>query len=247
MNCVFLNGMGKSGNHILYRFRDLIFPDGFLRTLARHHYWKEKICSKNSGKDLCFVIGHYPWSCINEAYLRVRGCRMIFIIRDLRDIVAAYFRASAVKNKTVVPELIAYLGGCDNRDRFIENMILNNSDESDIDPGVLPTPHTFEKYFFPWIQYSDCRVTKFEKLIGSGGGGDDLIQRKEFKLVCEFIGIERSNKWYKENAAKLYHSEVASFVPDGGIGVWKDYFNEKNTELFERVFGKLNRKLGYGL
>ena len=102
MNCVFLNGMGKSGNHILYRFRNLIFPNGFLRILARHHHWKEEICNKHLSKDLCFVIGHYPWNHINEIYLRVRGCQMIFIVRDLRDVIAAFYRAAVTKNKTVI-------------------------------------------------------------------------------------------------------------------------------------------------
>lgn len=154
MNSIFLNGMGKSGNHFLYRLRDLLQPKGCLSITANHdeRVWKV-VCSKGTaGKDTWFIIGHYPWSKVNEATLRIRACKMILIIRDLRDVVVSYYRAFETENITIPIPFRKYFTVYDNKEEVIDDLILGGfKNMPEIDPGGFVSPKVFKEYFFSYM------------------------------------------------------------------------------------------------
>jgi len=271
MKFVFLNGQPKSGNHILYSLSKY-----FNRPMLSHHFGTR--INKNFGlhmlinfldtkpehikvalkSDLIFIEPHFPWSSEREQLLRARKYKMILIVRDLRDTVAAYYRSLKFHNPTACHFQEKFDKEYSNsQEKFIEDVVLAKFGVgSDIDSSSpmhfkdyyftgSSSPLHFKNYYFPWTKVDFCYVVKFENLIGNKGGGNDLVQKNELKQIAEFIGLPQTDEWYQKTALELYNPEANSYVSGGGIGIWKKYFSEKNIEIFEKTVGDLNRKLGY--
>lgn len=242
---IFLNGQSKSGTHLLQMwewFGNACFPahrDGWRALL------EEKERKRFFNNDIFFLSGHYPWILSSEQLLRSFNAKMVLMVRDLRDVMTASYRAMKVRNRGAAPwqpVLTVYnsYSGDNRQERIFEDMLLDRFDRG----GTVPK--YFESGYFPWMSVDFCYVTRFEKLIGSRGGGDDLIQKEELQRIYEFIELPQTDEWYRTHALKLYNeNSLIDFSPGGGVGAYKRYFSKKNIETFEKVAGDLNRKLGY--
>jgi len=242
MKVIFFNGRPKSGIHLLtiaeMYGKSCFAPhrDGWASYLL-----DEKMRERLFKNDIFFLSGHYRWSLGSEQLLKTVKCKMVLIVRDLRDVLAATYRAFKIRHRTA--------GGHNwqqvfdkydnNQERIIDDMILDKFGNG----GTAPKH--FETGYLPWMNTDFCYVTRFEKLIGSKGGGDDSIQREEFQRICEFIGLPQTDKWYRENVLTLYNPKVGTFIPGGGVGSYKRYFSKENIETFEKVAGELHRKMGH--
>lgn len=228
---VFLTGQPEAGNHVLWEIPKIL-GEGI-------NSWDEEISRKPDAwflnRGLFFVESHLEHGIEVEERLRHLGFKMILIIRDLRDRVASAYRSVATKQH---PKNLFDISKFENltQEQFINWLILENK--------VHSHKH-FESCYLPWMNVDFCCTVRFEALIGSEGGGDAQLQRKEFKRICEFIGVQQDDRFYIENAPRLYNPKADTFVPGGKIGVWKEYFSQKNIETFERVAGESNKKLGY--
>lgn len=247
MKVIFFNGRPKSGIHLLTiaeMYGKRCFDprkDGWVKYLLGEKV--QNLCFQEYivKNDMFFLSGHYRWTLANERFLKTIGCKMVLIVRDLRDVLTAWYRALKVRHRTA---------GGDHWHHIFDNY--NGNQEQIIDDMILDrfgnggtAPKHFETGYFPWMKMDFCYVTRFEKLVGSKGGGDDLVQREEFQRICEFIGLPQIGEWYQENVLKLYNPKIGTFIPGGGVGSYKKYFSKKNIETFEKVAGKLHRKMGY--
>jgi len=244
MKVVFFNGQSKSGTGLLRMwewFGNASFPvhrDGWRALL------KEKERKRFFNNDMFFLSGHYPWTLSSEQLLRSFNAKMVLMVRDLRDVMTAYYRAISyramkVRNRDAAPQpaITAYnsYSGDNRQERIFEDMFLGRFGRG----GIVPK--YFKSGYLPWMAVDFCYVTRFEKLVGSRGGGDDLVQREELQRIYEFLELPQTDEWYRTHALKLYNE----FSPGGGAGAYKRYFSKKNIETFERVAGELNRSLGY--
>jgi len=243
MKLVFLNGQPKAGNHLLHRFDRLFNKITFGRsTNGWVLFAAEEKIKKLVRDDFMFLRGHYEWWDFHEQLIRERNCKMILIIRDLRDVITASFRSCRLGNRANAGNDIGKFNSLydGNQEEFIEDSIL---DKNKIRNSSGPL--YFKNCFLPWTKVDFCHVVKFENLIGSKGGGDDLVQKEELKQVAEFIGLPQTDEWYQKTALEIYTTTAPTFVFGGKVGAWKQYFSKKNIETFEKAAGGLNRKLGY--
>lgn len=251
MNVIFFNGRPKSGIHLLTIAEmygkscfnpkknewEKCLLNGEMQEQYQNSYFQKNIF-KNS---MFFLSGHYRWTSAKERFLRIINCKMVLIIRDLRDCVTAGYRAFKIQHLTAgsMEQQQVFNTYNNDKEKIIEDMILDRF------AGGGTAPKHFESGYFPWMKTDFCYVTKFEKLVGSKGGGDDSIQRKEFQRICEFIGLPQTNEWYQRNVLTLYNPKIGSFIPGGGVGSYKKYFSKRNIETFEAVAGELHKKMGY--
>jgi len=232
---VFLTGQPKAGNHISWGIPKILGKELFNIWYGEEFNKKPNDWFLNK-TDLFFIKNHLSYSIDIEKRLRYLGSKMILIIRDLRDLIASVYRATAVR---LHPKSLLDISRFESltQEQFINWCILAKH--------WPHAPEYFKKYFLPWMNVDFCYTTRFEILIGSKGGGNDQLQKEEFQRICEFIDLPQTDEWYEENTPKLYNLEADTFIPGGKIGVWKKYFNQKNIETFEIAAGELNRKLGY--
>lgn len=251
MRVIFFNGRPKSGIHLLtiaemYE-KNCFDPrkDGWTKYLLNEKVQKQQCRNpyfqNHVFNDIFFLSGHYRWTLANEQLLRTVKCKMVLIIRDLRDVLTAWYRALKIRHRTAGGDhwqesFDRYNG---NQEKIIDDMILDKFGNGG------SAPKHFETGYFLWMKLDFCYVTKFEKLVGSKAGGNDLIQREEFQRICEFIELPQTDDWYQTHVLKLYDPKIGTFIPGGGIGSYKRYFSKKNIETFERVAGELHRKMGY--
>jgi len=239
MKVIFLNGRSKSGVHLLVMGEMLgnacYAPnrDGWLILL------NEKERKRLLRNDLFFLSGHYQWTPASEQLLRTVQCKMVLIVRDLRDVLTAFYRALEARNRTAAKWQPVFDAYGDDREKIFEDMLLDKFGKAST------APKHFESAYFPWMKCDFCYVTRFEKLIGSKGGGDDLVQRKEFQQIYNFIELPQTDEWYRIHSLKLYNPKANSFVPGGGVGAYKRYFSKKNIDTFEKVAGKIHKAMGY--
>jgi len=241
---VLLNGRSKSGTHLL-QMGEMLGNACF----APHRDGWQVLLDKKERKrlfnnDMFFLSGHYQWTRASEKLLRSLNAKMVLIIRDLRDVLTSFYRAMKIRNLSAEfwqPVLTAYnsYGSGNQQEQIFEDMLLDKFGKG----GTAPKH--FMHTYFPWMEVDFCYVTRFEKLIGSRGGGDDLIQKKELQRIYEFIELPQTDEWYRTHALKLYNENSLIFSPGGGVGAYRRYFSKKNIDTFERVAGEVHRAMGY--
>jgi hypothetical protein len=103
----------------------------------------------------------------------------------------------------------------------------------------------FYHMYLPWLDCPNVYCTSFEKLVGSKGGGSDIVQYQEISNICNYLGIENSPGKISYLCNNLFGNEKSWTFHKGLIGRWKDSFSEDQKILFNRVASSLLNELGY--
>jgi len=183
-------------------------------------------------KEIYFWTDHLSWNEGIHRRILELGALMVFIMRDPRDAMASLYRSIIVRVRAE-RHLLKDLQGM-TREELIDAIIEGRIGNS-MGAGV------YKRFWLPWRDQKYCMITKFERLIGSKGGGSDSVQKRELDAILEWIDFKR-----KEIVPdKLFSTTANTYVEGGKIGVWKKYFSEKNIETFERCAGNLLEDMGY--
>jgi len=97
------------------------------------------------------------------------------------------------------------------------------------------------------MNHPNVIVTRFEDLVGSKGGGDDLAQLQLISKLVEELSLPVSAAEQKYIASILWgdaHGVQPTFRK-GQINKWKEIFTPEHKKLFKKYFGSLLIELGY--
>ena len=174
--------------------------------------------------------------------LKSEGFRVLFMIRDLRDIVVS--DANYVTYKCNFHPLHAYYNSLESdTERLMAS--IRGVPEHCYPGGERPKAwknHT--KSMLPWLDEPSCLTVRFEDLIGRGGGGSDEKQIETVEAILKHIGVEISQEEIKQIAAKTFFTGSRTFRK-GRIGDWHNHFTEEHKRAFKEVRGETLIKLGY--
>lgn len=198
--------------------------------------------SQAGGTVVCF---HGPYSESQLKIMKRHNARLISMIRDPRDaLVSLVFHLRHFKGKGSLRDFL---------------YVVPNFDELSFDEqlkSVMTHPDSRYNYIelyknrVKWRTYPNaCRV-RYERLVGSKGGGDDLLQLVEVVNICRFIGKEENIDECIAIADKIYNQHGdeeadGKLFHHAQIGSWKVFFNDEHKAIAKRRLGQLLINLGY--
>jgi len=184
-----------------------------------------------------FLTYHMPALVQNLAIIKKHSLKGILVVRDPRDLIvaASYFIGIHINNINYsLNERIRYL-------------------MTDFSPffKFFNKPHTFpistlDKLYHLYLPWKNCpliKISKFEDLVGSKGGGCDIKQKVEIEAIAHHLNIPVTDALVREVAADLWGK--SDTFRNGKIGAWKTEFTPGQKMLFKKLYGNLLIELGY--
>lgn len=241
---VHLNGVPKAGNHLLYQIPRKLGTGCYrlerAKFLADYNKAVSALPEYPRKRNVIVWIDHMKWAEEEAKCYEKFGVKMVFILRDPRDVVTSWYRAvMLVPAHSPLKPLFERCG----QEVSISGIITGNLIGKQLDAIFMPS--SWKKIWLPWMNCDFCYTTYFERLVGTQGGGDDEAQVAELRRVIDFIGFELDEEKLNKLAAGLFTTETDVYRPGGGIGVWKKYFTNENVKVFKDHSGDLLQKLGY--
>jgi hypothetical protein len=102
-----------------------------------------------------------------------------------------------------------------------------------------------------WAAYPGTLIIRFEDLVGSKGGGKDILQKQSLMAIASYLNLVYYAELVDEVSKILYNPETKVTVYDGRkfipgkIGSWKTFFNKKNRAAFKKHYNHLLVKFQY--
>ncbi|MFQ5724093.1 MAG: sulfotransferase domain-containing protein [Terriglobia bacterium] len=189
-----------------------------------------------------FAVGHIPYSEEFAALLDRFKLRMVFILRDPRDVVVSLVHHT--------------LTDASNRLHGYFKQTLNGLDECLLagiagvkanqtrDGMWLASIGQQLEWVKPWLTAPVSHTTRFERLVGPQGGGSAKAQREEIARIAGHLGLSLTPAQIDEVASRLFGQGSPTFRR-GQIGSWKEHFREEHKDAFKRVAGKQLLEMGY--
>lgn len=182
-----------------------------------------------------FLNGHLPYYKELEESLRENNIRVIFIIRDPRDVVVSWFKY--VCNIDCVHSANEYISSLDDDDARLMAAI------NGVPKVVEPINQVLNKYA-KWLESDICLTCKFEDLVGENGGGSTIKQHKLVRNISDFLGLYLPEDELKTIAGQIYSTKSSTFNK-GNIGSWHDVFKDEHIKIFKKNAGEDIIKYGY--
>ena len=218
--------------------------DGTRHQITSHDF--KRIIEKYYGcTGARFFDAHLPFSDLLESIMMDIDCKMIFLIRDPRDIAVSYANH-------MTGELSYPLGG---EYKIIYDIFNKNTDFNEklrlIKDGITingiillaPVRQRIENQI-GWIMSSLVKTVKFEDLIGSRGGGSYYRQAQCVSEIYDYLSIEYNSKKIKEVSSSLFDNTARTFNK-GTIGQWKVVMRKDMQDEYNHILGPLLEKMGY--
>lgn len=187
-----------------------------------------------------YIRGHCPYSKEIENLLHKLDYKILFIIRDPRDVVVSYFH-HMVRDKNYPPHsFFVQLPTDDERLKYAITGIRHLDT-----PRLYRAPIDFElESVIGWIDSTNVCAVRFESLIGPQGGGEKHTQIQTVQRIMDFLGINYDSQQVEKIAARVFSPSSPTFRK-GRIGDWKNHFSEANKRLFNQIAGDYLVRLGY--
>lgn len=186
------------------------------------------------------VTAHLPWSKEYASLVRTQGYRSLMMIRDPRDI--------ALSN-------VHYVTRMDPAHPLHPTLVSLPNDAARLQMIIDPTEEVLaqlpdvwrndgQETFLPWLDEPNHLLVRFEDLIGSHGGGDDVRQHSTITNIVSHVGCSLDDMKITGLADTLFGGRKKTFHK-GQIGAWKEAFSDTHKDSFKRRSGSVLLKLGY--
>lgn len=228
----------KAGTHLLERALCL-HPElyrAFVRTLNTRQV-KElggvmKVVQRlQRGQVLLLHLKH---STRDEAAFTRSGVRCVFLQRDPRDVVVSQAHYALANEDHPLHE--AFRNRPDLRSR------VRLAIEGDGASG-LESVGTRLRQFSGWLD-ADCFRLRFEDLVGPQGGGSRIEQTSVLTELFDYLQVDTSGALIHRIAERLFSSASPTFR-QGGVGRWREVFDDGLKAVFKRVAGDQLIRYGY--
>jgi hypothetical protein len=168
-----------------------------------------------------------------DAALVQRETKMLFVVRDPRDIAISRFR--------YVTE-IDLLHPASKAMRELPNNEARIAAAIEGIPGSMPSMAEALEGFSPWLKHSCACTVKFESLVGARGGGSDEESLATLARVCDFLELSVGDSALR--AAAQVSGQAGSTFRRGQVGTWTEEFSASNRALAKSAFERW--VIGYG-
>lgn len=181
--------------------------------------------------------GHVPYSETFCDLLATSGIKMILMVRDPRDVVvsSAAYLASRSGHR-----LSASFGPLSEEERVLASITGlpardGHSEMRNIGERVAS--------IVPWMSEPFVYVTRFERLVGSAGGGSEQAQIEEVRNIAAHVGVPLSQEEAQHLAVDLFGGTHT--FRKGQIGAWSEVFTERHVTAAKPLLDNLLIELGY--
>ncbi len=186
-----------------------------------------------------FLLSHAPALEENLKLISENKFRTLVLLRDPRDVVVSmyyYFGPKHAKKLGLDHEA--------DKDKiimlYITKWYLATAPKAPCGPYIKGD----YQQFLDWKKLlPDVLFTTYEALVGSKGGGNDDIQKKEIRTIADFLGVTLTEEELTTVACKLYGG-TATFR-NGSIGSWRNHFTSEHVRAFKEYTADLLIELGY--
>jgi hypothetical protein len=238
---VLVTSVPKSGTnllvHTLSLFPNLTFDGTTVRLPQTERY--QIIDNIRRG---CIVSAHMSKNSKLDNIITEKDIKVLFIIRDPRDVSVSLYHWIKKTEYHHFHEMYKSLSSDYER---LEKIItgyeptLTDGDKK----GIASIDRHFRR-LITWMDDQRCLTIRFEKLIGSRGGGDDELQIETIKSIARFLKTNLDNRDIEYLGENIFSNHSATFRK-GQIGSWRNEFSEEHKSAFKNVAGQLLIDLGY--
>lgn len=166
----------------------------------------------------------------------------IIHIRDLRDILVSYVYWEWNYLETILGP-----------STFSQKLLFLITEVSQNDPsGLITMIFKHAMLASSWLDDPNIILCRFEDLVGERGGGDEKKQRQLIKTIAQSLNMPLTSLQLSWIVKNLFGNETMPdvsgiFFRRGIIGSWKEHFEPIHLEMFNKIWGDLQLKLGYTL
>lgn len=228
----------KSGTHMLERalclhpklYRRLVrtVHDG---NMTGHRELTNLLAALKPGQ---VIVSHLHFTRQRLETVRRLGIKLVFMIRDPRDVAIASYAYIRNNDKHYLHGLFAYEADMES---CLRMTILGHP------PSNYPSIAERLAKFVGWFN-KDSLVIRFEDLVGSQGGADNERQLRALISLYNHTGIEMEEKELEQLSTRIF-SEVSPTFRRGQISVWKTEMSDDIKELYREVAGETLIQYGY--
>ncbi|MCX6990409.1 MAG: hypothetical protein NTX49_05035 [Chlamydiae bacterium] len=158
----------------------------------------------------------------------------VLMIRDPRDVMVSF--AYHLASKKMWP-----FGKLPDKAQFLNLPWDGQLREALLFPPLSPKD-TFP-FAAEWMQDPTILVIRFEDLVGSKGGGSDIVQRQTLFALANHIGCPLPWERIDEIASQLFGG--TGTFRSGQIGDYLKSYSPENEALYDELLGQYTEALGY--
>lgn len=234
---ILLNSIPKAGTHLVESMLESI-PEMRGRLTKTLSCWDEVptavIRQLQSVRPDEYQLAHLPaheelLSCVSQ-----RGFKVLFILRDPRDVVVSF---------------VDYVLSIDQTHMAHSALVALSSDAERLEAAIMGAgrgvPHigTLLERFSGWQDYDDTLMVRYEDLVGEGKGGERATQLKTIAAILDHLNLG-SDAQAGPIAERLNRTESSTFRA-GNYKRWPDRLTPRHKDLLKEICGEWLIKYGY--
>ncbi len=235
---VLINSIPKSGTNLLGNTLQHFpyFRRRIGKTIRPLHYSIDKAYEKVTNiKNGQYGFSHLKYDDRLYSRLVSSNIKLLFMIRDPRDIVVSHFiYVTTIDKKHRVHNYYKQL--LDDETRLMKTI----TGAQDI---VAPINNVLKDYL-PWVSKRECLTIRFENLIGPNGGGNAELQLQSVMEIADLLEISLGKSQLIKIIDNIYSRKSPTFST-GKIGKWKEYFTDEHIREFKNSTSDMLIKYGY--
>ena len=258
---IFANSIPKSGTNLLQRFLDLSDVQYSGRSIAassvygRYGYLKHLLHQPNAkeipipiGLDVPVVVspkwlqsylhnasgyitGHAQYSNHFSHILISENYKVIQIYRHPGAVLVSW--AHYIVNPGYYWSDVCYKMAKLSLQQRIRLMVRGGELENTYYTGIVDIIQRSEG----WLHDRNTLTIRFEDLVGSNGGGDDIIQKDTMKTILKYIGISKNERELDTIQASLFGATHT--FREGQIDRWKEEVDHETLKLMKETLSNM--------
>lgn len=181
-----------------------------------------------------FVTAHIPYSHKLDCYLNKLGFKVIYIVRDPRDVLVSLYNFH-LKDFKPYSKYLKSISAESGINQIYEGMETKGA-------RLSPLTHRVRNSI-GWFASKNVLAIKFEDLIGERGGGSKEVQYQTIQSILSFLSIDKLNL-AKEIQDKVFDTEAQTFNK-GRVHQYVDVLAEYQVSRLENDLINEMRVLGY--
>lgn len=188
--------------------------------------------------DNSFCTGHAPYSSELSSILTNNEYKLIFIIRDPRDVALSYINHMLIDSRYPPHKYFSKMKT--KAEQF--NAVLNGFYISKY--NFCAPLHERIDAVSGWLDENNTCCVRFEDIIGKRGGGTAKSQNLAVRKILNLLNIQLSESDFISVTDSLFTTKAETFFK-GQIGQWNKVFDSEIKDQFKSKCGDDLIQLGY--
>lgn len=184
-----------------------------------------------------YIFSHLPWDESIEKVINIHNIKVLFMIRDPRDIVVSRFKYITYIDLNHRAHKY-FINLPNDRERLMYAIKGKNK--------IIKPINIILHEYYNWLNNNNCKIIKFEDLVGLNGGASIDQQIVTIKKIIEFLNISINEAQIKLIAKNTFSTKSPTFST-GQKNTWKKYFTEEHNHEFNKTSSEMLIKYGYTL